>query len=48
MPVISMITYARKHTEISSMRLNLRNGKAADNKWEELHDKLKELINGKN
>jgi hypothetical protein len=48
MPVISMITYARKHTEISSMRLNLRNGEAANNKWEKLHDKLKEIINGNN
>lgn len=44
MPVISMIAYARRHTEISSMRLSLRSdGKAASDKWNDLYNKLLQL-----
>lgn len=40
-PVISMIAYARKHTEISGMRLNMReDNKAANEKWDKLYEKL--------
>lgn len=40
-PVISMIAYARKHTEISGMRLNMReDNKAANKKWDKLYEKL--------
>lgn len=44
MPVISMIAYARRHTEISSMRLSFRSdGKAASDKWNNLYNKLLQL-----
>lgn len=43
-PVISMIAYARKHTEISGMRLNMReDNKAANEKWDKLYKKLCKL-----
>lgn len=43
-PVISMITYARRHTEISSMRLEMRdNDKAASDNWNNLYDQLRQL-----
>ena len=36
--------YARRHTEISSMRLSLRSdGKAASDKWNDLYNKLLQL-----
>lgn len=42
--VISMITYARKHTEISSMRLRMRtDNKAASDKWNDLYEQLRQL-----
>ena len=47
-PVISMITYARRHTDISSMRLNMRSDKkAASDKWNDLYKQLCKL-NGYN
>lgn len=47
-PVISMIAYARKHTEISGMRLNMRaDNKAASDKWNDLYEQLRQL-NGYN
>ena len=47
-PVISMITYARRHTDISSMRLNMRSDKkAASERWNDLYKQLCEL-NGYN
>ena len=48
-PVISMITYARRHTEISGMKLDLRKndkewqGKMKDNDWKNLYDELCKL-----
>ncbi len=43
-PVISMITYARKHTEISSMRLRMRtDNKAASDNWNDLYEQLRQL-----
>ena len=42
--VISMITYARKHTEISSMRLRMRPGnEAASGTWNDLYEQLRQL-----
>lgn len=42
--VISMITYARKHTEISSMRLRMRTGnEAASGTWNDLYEQLRQL-----
>lgn len=47
-PVISMIAYARRHTEISSMRLDMRDGdKAASENWDDLYKQLRQL-NGYN
>lgn len=47
-PVISMITYARRHTEISGMRLNMRDDdKAASENWNNLYEQLRQL-NGYN
>ena len=47
-PVISMIAYARRHTEISSMKLNIRaEGKAASDNWDTLYKQLRQL-NGYN
>lgn len=47
-PVISMITYARRHTEISGMRISMReNNQATSNKWNDLYRQLCEL-NGYN
>lgn len=47
-PVISMIAYARRHTEISSMRLNMREeDKAASENWDNLYKQLRQL-NGYN
>ena len=47
-PVISMITYARRHTEISGMRLNMRDDdKAASENWNNLYIQLRQL-NGYN
>ena len=47
-PVISMIAYARRHTEISSMKLNMRaEGKAASDNWDTLYKQLRQL-NGYN
>lgn len=43
-PVISMITYARRHTEISGMRLNMRtDNKAVSDKWDNLYKQLLQL-----
>lgn len=43
-PVISMIAYARKHTEISSMKLSMRkDGKAACETWDKLYKNLCKL-----
>ena len=43
-PVISMIAYARKHTEISSMKLSMREDeKAACETWDKLYEKLCKL-----
>ncbi|MCH5306849.1 MAG: DUF262 domain-containing protein [Prevotella sp.] len=44
-PVISMITYARKHTDISSMKLNIIrvDNKAASEKWDKLYENLCKL-----
>lgn len=47
-PVISMITYARKHTEISGMKLKMRPDKQAKReKWNDLYKELCQL-NGYN
>lgn len=47
-PVISMIAYARRHTEISSMRLDMREeDKAASENWDNLYNQLRQL-NGYN
>ena len=47
-PVISMIAYARRHTEISGMRLNLRaDNHAANDNWEYLYNELC-ILNGYN
>lgn len=47
-PVISMIAYARRHTEISGMRLDMRNNdKAASENWNNLYEQLRQL-NGYN
>lgn len=47
-PVISMIAYARRHTEISSMRLDMRaEDKAASENWNNLYEQLRQL-NGYN
>jgi len=47
-PVISMIAYARRHTEISGMRLDMRNDdKAASENWNNLYAQLRQL-NGYN
>lgn len=47
-PVIFMIAYARRHTEISSMRLDMRDdNKAASKKWNNLYKQLRKL-NGYN
>lgn len=47
-PVISMIAYARRHTEISGMRLEMRNDdKAASDNWNDLYERLRKL-NGYN
>lgn len=47
-PVISMITYARRHTEISGMRLNMRDDdKAVSENWNNLYIQLRQL-NGYN
>lgn len=46
LPVISMITTARKHTDISSMRLNIKDEKWAEehnNKWSKLAEELKNI-----
>ena len=46
LPVISMITTARKHTDISSMRLNMKDevwAKENNKKWSELAKKLKNI-----
>jgi hypothetical protein len=46
MPVISMITCARKHTEISSMRLNIKFNEKSDVNVEsrkKIYDGLKKL-----
>lgn len=40
-PVISKITYARRHTEISGMKLNIN--KAASEKWQHLYEQLLKL-----
>lgn len=43
-PVISMISYARKHTEISGMRLKMRaDNQAASNNYNDLYKKLCKL-----
>lgn len=42
LPVISMITTARKHTDISSMRLNIKD-KENNNKWSKLAEELKNI-----
>ena len=43
-PVISMITYARRHTEISGMRLNMRaENKVVSDNWDNLYKKLCQL-----
>ena len=43
-----MITYARRHTEISGMRLNMRDDdKAASENWNNLYEQLRQL-NGYN
>lgn len=42
-PMISMITYARKHTEISSIRLSLEGKNNPEGIRKELHNELKEL-----
>lgn len=42
--VISMISYARKHTEISGMKLNMRaENQAATEKWNTLYEQLLQL-----
>lgn len=47
-PVISMIAYARRHTEISGMRLDMReDGKASNDNWNNLYEQLRQL-NGYN
>lgn len=47
-PIISIITYARRHTEISSMKINMRDDdKAAREKWNNLYEQLRQL-NGYN
>lgn len=47
-PIISMIAYARRHTEISGMRLDMRNDdKAASENWNNLYAQLRQL-NGYN
>lgn len=46
LPVISMITTARKHTDISSMRLNMKDevwAKENNEKWSKLAEKLKNI-----
>ncbi|ADV43644.1 DUF262 domain-containing protein [Bacteroides helcogenes] len=44
MPVISMITYARKHTEISGMRLNMTTDfKDANEERQNLYNQLRQL-----
>lgn len=46
LPVISMITTARKHTDISSMRLNMKDevwAKENNKKWSELAEMLKKI-----
>ncbi len=43
-PVISMITYARRHTEISGMRIEMRaDDKAASDNWNKLYEQLRRL-----
>lgn len=47
-PVISMIAYARRHTEVSGMRLDMReDGKASNDNWNNLYEQLRQL-NGYN
>ena len=47
-PIISMIAYARRHTEISGMRLDMRDDdKAANENWDNLYKQLRQL-NGYN
>ena len=47
-PIISMIAYARRHTEISSMRLDMRvDDKASSEKWNKLYSQIRKL-NGYN
>lgn len=47
-PIISMIAYARRHTEISGMRLDMRDDdKAANENWDILYKQLRQL-NGYN
>ena len=46
LPVISMITTARKHTDISSMRLNMKDevwAKENNEKWSKLAEQLKNI-----
>jgi hypothetical protein len=46
LPVISMITTARKHTDISSMRLNMKDKEWAETnnkKWSGLAEMLKKI-----
>ena len=43
-PIISMIVYARRHTEISGMRLDMRDdGNAASENWNNLYEQLRQL-----
>ena len=47
-PVISYIAYARRHTEISGMRIEMReDDKAASENWIDLYKQLRQL-NGYN
>ena len=47
-PIISMIAYARRHTEIAGMRLDMRDDdKAANENWNNLYKQLRQL-NGYN
>jgi len=43
-PIISMIAYARRHTEISGMRLDMRvDDKASSEKWNKLYSQIRKL-----
>lgn len=47
-PMISLITYARRHTEISGIKLKMRaDGQAASENWNDLYKELRKL-NGYN